>query len=68
MQEARRKNMADYGEVGAVTGRVVENEVRKFVKIALRDRNEMGWSSQIGSGVFGIFGGTSGSPAQNAVF
>ena len=67
---ASGKNMDSFGAVGSVTERVVENEVRTWVKQAIKTKNASGWTSQLldNSPADGIFGGVLGSDAQRAKF
>lgn len=64
------KNMDSFGAVGSVTERVVENEVRTWVKQAIKTKNATGWTSQLldTNLAEGIFGGVLGSDAQRAKF
>ena len=67
---ASGKNMDSFGAVGSITERVVENEVRTWVKHAIKTKNATGWVSQLldNNLANGIFGGVLGSNAQRAKF
>lgn len=42
---ASGKSMDSFGAVGSITERVVENEVRTWVKRAIKTKNASGWTS-----------------------
>lgn len=67
---ASGKSMDSFGAVGSITERVVENEVRTWVKQAIKTKNASGWTSQLLGldPASGIFGGLLGSNAQRAKF
>ena len=64
------RNMDAFGAVGNITDRVIENEVRTWVKRAIKAKNERGWLGQQLETDFnnGIFAGNIGTPAQRAKF
>ena len=67
---ASGKSMDSFGAVGSITDRVVENEVRIWVKHAIKNKDATGWTSQLldKNPASGIFGGVLGSDAQRAKF